>query len=237
MLTKGGHSCFSGHWTDLMLSAAGRAGQGVTYMQIDPSVISNADNYKLLTNLIVPRPIAWITSQSRDGAVNLAPFSFFNAVSGAPPYIIFSAGLNEAGEPKDTAGNIRVNGEFVVNLVTEDLFGAMNLSAADFPPGQSELTAAHLHAAPSVRIKVPRVEEAQVSLECRLHSEQPLGTNTLFIGEVVMFHIADKLVGPSLHIENFAPIGRLGSPSVYCRTTDRFDVARVTYAQWRRENG
>jgi flavin reductase (DIM6/NTAB) family NADH-FMN oxidoreductase RutF len=206
-------------------------------MQIDPSVISNADSYKLLTNLIVPRPIAWVTSQSRDGVVNLAPFSFFNAVSGAPPYVIFSVGLNEAREPKDTARNIRSSGEFAVNLVTEDLFGAMNLSAADFPPEQSELAAAGLHAAPSVCVKAPRVEEAQVSLECRLHSEQPLGTNTLFIGEVVMFHVADELVGSRLHIENFAPIGRLGSPSVYCRTTDRFDVARVTYAQWRKENG
>lgn len=206
-------------------------------MQIDPSHTSNLDNYKLLTNLIVPRPIAWITSQSRDGVVNLAPFSFFNAVSGAPPYIIFSVGLNDAREPKDTARNIRASGEFVVNLVTEDLFDAMNLSSANFPPGESELEAAKLHTAPSVRIMAPRVEEAQVSLECKLFNEQSLGTNTLFIGEVVMFHVDDKLIGARMHVENFAPIGRLGSPSVYCRTTDRFDIARVNYAQWKRENG
>lgn len=206
-------------------------------MQIDPSVNTSGDNYKLLTNLIVPRPIAWITTQTEQGVVNLAPFSFFNVVGSAPPCVVFSVGLNGAGEPKDTARNVRDNDEFVVNLVTEDLFGAMNLSAADFPSEESELSAARLHTAPSVRVKVPRVEESQVSLECRLHSELTLGASMLFIGEVVMFHVADELIGPRMHIENFAPIGRLGSPSVYCRTTDRFDVARVTYAQWRSEAG
>ena len=123
-----------------------------------------------------------------------------------------------------------------MKLVTENLFDAMNISAADFPAEQSELAAAHLHAAPSVRIKAPRVAEAQASLECKLFSAQLLCANTLFIGEVVMFHVADHLIGPRLHINNFAPIGRLGSPSVYCCTTDRFDVARVTYAQWLRDN-
>ena len=123
-----------------------------------------------------------------------------------------------------------------MNLVTENLFDAMNISAADFPAEQRELAAAHLHAAPSVRIKAPRVAEAQASLECKLFSAQLLCANTLFIGEVVMFHVADHLIGPRLHINNFAPIGRLGSPSVYCCTTDRFDVARVTYAQWLKDN-
>lgn len=201
-------------------------------MQIDPSLHSTAENYKILTNLVVPRPIAWVTTQSANGVINLAPFSFFNAVGTNPLYIIISIGLNDDGEQKDTAKNIVSAGEFVVNLVTEDLFNAMNVSAADFPSDQSELAAAHLHTSPSVRIKAPRVAEAQASLECKLFSVQPLGANTLFIGEVVMFHVADHLIGPRLHIKNFAPIGRLGSPSVYCRTTDRFDVSRISYAQW-----
>jgi len=80
------------------------------------------------------------------------------------------------------------------------------------------------------------VAEAQVSLECKLFSTQLLGTNTLIVGEVVLFHVTDDLVGPRLHINNFAPIGRMGSPSVYCRTTDQFEVARITYAQWQKEN-
>jgi len=201
-------------------------------MQIDPSQYSAPDNYKLLTNLVVPRPIAWVTSLNADGVINLAPFSFFNAVGANPLYLIISIGLTDAGETKDTAKNILAGGEFVVNLVTEELFAAMNISAADFPEGESELAAANLHAAPSVKIKVPRVAESQASMECKLHSSQLLGKNTLIIGEVVMFHVADHLMGPRMHVNDFAPIGRLGSPSVYCRTTDRFDVARISYAEW-----
>jgi flavin reductase (DIM6/NTAB) family NADH-FMN oxidoreductase RutF len=207
-------------------------------MQIDPSQHSVADNYKLLTNLVVPRPIAWVTSMNAGGVINLAPFSFFNAVGANPLYLIISVGINDAGEMKDTAKNILAGGEFVVNLVTEELFDAMNISAADFPEGESELAAADLHAAPSVKIKVPRVAESQASMECKLHSSQLLGKNTLIIGEVVMFHVADHLAsyqnGARMHVNNFAPIGRLGAPSVYCRTTDRFNVARISYAQWQR---
>jgi flavin reductase (DIM6/NTAB) family NADH-FMN oxidoreductase RutF len=203
-------------------------------MQIDPSQHAVEDNYKLLTNLVVPRPIAWVTSQNANGVINLAPFSFFNAIGSNPLYLIISIGLTDAGEPKDTAKNILVSGEFVVNLVTEELFDAMNISAAEFPPNMSELEAANLHAAQSVKIKPPRVAESQASMECKLHSSQLLGKNTLIIGEVVMFHVADHLMGPRMHVNNFAPIGRLGSPSVYCRTTDRFDVARISYAGWKK---
>jgi len=201
-------------------------------MQIDPATHTTAEVYKLLTNLIVPRPIAWVTTQSAGGVVNLAPFSFFNAVGSKPPYLVISVGENEDGSPKDTARNILENREFVVNLVTEDLFDAMNISAADFPPDISEMDAAKVASAPSLQVRPPRVAAAQVSIECKLHNALPLGANTLIIGEVVMFHIADQLIGPRLHINNFAPIGRMGSPSVYCRTTERFDVARINYAQW-----
>jgi len=209
-------------------------------MQIDPAQHTATDNYKLLTNLVVPRPIAWVTSVNAAGVVNLAPFSFFNAVGSNPLYVVVSIGTNDAGEPKDTARNILAGGEFVVNLVTEDLFGAMNISAADFPEGESELAAAKLHAEPSVKVKPPRVAESQASMECRLHSTQMLGNNTLVIGEVVMFHVADHLAnyqnGTRLHVNGFAPIGRLGAPSLYCRTTDRFDAARIPYAEWKKGN-
>jgi flavin reductase (DIM6/NTAB) family NADH-FMN oxidoreductase RutF len=205
-------------------------------MQIDPSQHTPADNYKLLTNIVVPRPIAWVTSMDADGVINLAPFSFFNAVSGNPLYVIISIGSDDTREmndgKKDSAKNILASGEFVVNLVTEELFDAMNISAADFPEGESEFVAAGLHAAPSVKVKPPRVAESQAGMECKLHSSQLLGKNTLIIGEVVMFHVADHLMGPRLHVNNFAPIGRLGSPSMYCRTTDRFDVPRISYAKW-----
>lgn len=202
-------------------------------MHIDPAQQTHATNYKLVTNLVVPRPIAWVTSRSPAGVINLAPFSFFNAVGATPVYLVFSVGLNDAGELKDTARNIQANGEFVVNMVTENLFDAMNVSAADFPPEVSELAIAGLHVAPSIHIDVPRVAEAQVSMECKLHDTQLLGGNTLIFGQVVMFHVADHLVGERFHINGFAPIGRLGSPSVYCRTTDRFDIPRISYAQWK----
>jgi len=205
-------------------------------MQIDPSLQSHSQNYKLLTNLVVPRPIAWVTSQNSNGVVNLAPFSFFNAVGANPIYIIISIAPNEEGTAKDTAKNILGNGEFVVNMVTEALLDAMNISAADFPSEMSELEVIDLKAAPSIKVVPPRIASAQVSLECKLHSSQLLGSNTLVIGEVVMFHIADELIGDNLQINNFAPIGRLGSPSVYCRTSDCFDMARISYAQWKRGN-
>jgi flavin reductase (DIM6/NTAB) family NADH-FMN oxidoreductase RutF len=201
-------------------------------MQIDPALHSEADNYKILTNVVVPRPIAWVTTLNPSGLVNLAPFSFFNALGSDPLYVALSIGERASGAPKDTAGNIRSSRDFVVNMVTEDLLEAMNLSAADFPPDISELEVTGLHVAPSVKIQAPRLAAAQVSLECTLYQSHALGSNTLVIGEVVMFHVADALLGARLHIQNFAPIGRLGSPSVYCRTTDRFELARITYAEW-----
>jgi len=210
-------------------------------MHIDPAQHNPSESYKLLTNLVVPRPIAWVSSVNADGVVNLAPFSFFNAVSGHPLYLVISVGTDEAreteGGKKDTARNILASGEFVVNMVTEELFDAMNVSAADFPSGESELIAAGLHATPSVKVKPPRVVESQASMECILHSTLTLGENKLVIGEVVMFHVADHLLGPHMQINNFAPIGRLGSPSKYCRTTDRFDVPRISYAQWKKGKG
>lgn len=201
-------------------------------MQIDPATQAEADNYRLLTNLVVPRPIAWVSTLNPDGGVNLAPYSFFNAIGASPLYLILSIAERTAGQPKDTARNILANGEFVVNLVTEELLDAMNLSAADFPEGESELDAAGLHAAAGVSIRTPRIAEAKASLECRLHSHQRLGDYTLVIGEVVMFHVDDALVDEKGRINGFAPIGRMGSPSVYCRTAGSFDLQRIGYEEW-----
>ena len=199
-------------------------------MQIDPSLQSKTDSYKILTNLVVPRPIAWVSTVNADGIVNLAPFSLFNAVSADPLYVVISIGHRDGGTPKDTERNIQASGEFVAHLVTEELLSAMNISAADFPPDQSEVSAAGLETTPSLRIKVPRLLRAQASMECTLFQTIALGSNTLIIGEVVMFHVANDLIASGLRIDHFAPIGRLGSPSIYCRTTDRFELPRVTYS-------
>ncbi len=200
-------------------------------MQIAVDSISPAETYKILTSLIVPRPIAWITSRDERGTINLAPFSFFNAVGNNPPLVIVSVGNNALGDPKDTARNILESGEFVVNLVTEDLIEAMNISAADFPRGESELSATGLMTTASMKVATPRLADAKASLETTLHSVQTIGANHLILGRVVAFHVDDEFVADraKLHIENFAPLGRLGSPSMYCRTSDRFDLKRLTY--------
>ncbi|MDO8268686.1 MAG: flavin reductase family protein [Moraxellaceae bacterium] len=202
-------------------------------MNIDPTEHSSADNYKLLTNIVVPRPVAWVTSVNADGVVNLAPFSFFNAVGSDPLIVMISVAHHDDGSHKDTGRNILASGEFVVNMVTAELMAAMNVSAADFPAGDSELHASGLHEKPSVRVRVPRVAESQASMECRLHSTQDFGKYTLIFGEVVMFHVADHLVGDKLRIHGFNPVGRMGSPAYYCRTDDRFEVPRTTYAKWK----
>ncbi len=118
----------------------------------------------------------------------------------------------------------------MINLVTEELMQAMNISAADFPPDCSELPLAGVQAHASAQVQSPRIAEAQVSLECRLHHTLPLGNYTLYIGQVMLFHVADELIGPQRQIEGFAPIGRLGSPSQYSRTQDRFELPRLRHA-------
>lgn len=202
-------------------------------MQIDPKTNAAIDNYELLTNLVVPRPIAWVTSQNEHGVINLAALSFFNAVGSDPLYLVISVGNNEDGGMKDTARNISSNGEFVVSMVTEDVLAAMNISAAGFPPDESEVVAAGVRAAASTGVAVPRVHESAAGRECRLHSKPTLGEYTMFSGEVVMFHVADHLVGERMHINGFAPVWRLGSPSSYCRPTDRFNLPRMKYVKWR----
>ena len=204
-------------------------------MQIDPSLQSRADTYRLITNLVVPRPIAWISSLSRDGVLNLAPFSYFNVFDSDPPTVAVGIGRRDSGELKDTARNLQERGEFVIHLVTEDLLTAMNLSAADFPPDESESEATGLALAPGVKISVPRLTAAQASLECRLQQVVPLRSNQLFIAEAVLVHVADSFNDPQGAGNPFAPIGRLGSPAVYCRTTDRFVLPRISYAGWRQD--
>src|SRR5476649_1645255 len=122
--------------------------------------------YAILASLVTPRPIAWVTTLSPDGVVNAAPFSFFNLLGANPPILGFCPGDREDGTPKDTARNIRLSHEFVVNLVDETVAEAMNRTAASLPYGVSELQSAGLTTAPSTCIKPPRIAEAPASFEC-----------------------------------------------------------------------
>ena len=211
-------------------------------MHYDFTQLSSADGYKLLTAVIVPRPIAWVSTLNLDGSgVNLAPYSFFNMMGSDPAIVAFAPGDRADGTPKDTARNIAGpdgsgGGEFVVNLVSEALSTAMNLSATDFPPGQGEAGLAGLALAPGVRVAVPRVAASPVGIECREVQTVRIGRNRVVLGEVLGLHIADEAMqDPERHYVNTAAlhlIGRMGGRGGYTRTADTFEIARIPYSVW-----
>ncbi len=185
--------------------------------------------YKLLAGIVVPRPIAWVTTLNEDGTVNAAPFSFFNVLGTRPPVIAFAPGDREPGIPKDTARNIRRSGEFVVNLVDEASAAAMNRTSAEVPYGESELSLAGLTPVPSVLVAPPRIGESPASLECREWSTMEIGRNRIIIGLVRRLHVRDGLIDPDtllVNREDYHPVGRMEVPAAYCRTGDRFDMER-----------
>jgi flavin reductase (DIM6/NTAB) family NADH-FMN oxidoreductase RutF len=185
--------------------------------------------YPLLASLVVPRPIAWVTTVSKEGAVNAAPFSFFNVLGANPPIVGFCPGDRAEGVPKDTALNVRATREFVVNLVDQDLAAAMNLTAATLPHGESELIHAGLTTAASSVVRPPRIAEAPAALECTEWGTLQIGGNRLVIGLVRRIHLRDELFDPATQricSERFHPVGRMASPDWYCRTDDRFEMKR-----------
>jgi flavin reductase (DIM6/NTAB) family NADH-FMN oxidoreductase RutF len=185
--------------------------------------------YGILASLVTPRPIAWVTTLGPDGVVNAAPFSFFNALGADPPIIGFCPGDREDGTPKDTARNIRLTHEFVVNLVDEKTAQAMNITAAGLPYGVSEIHKAGLTTAPSSIIKPPRIAEAPASMECTEWGTLQIGGNRLIIGLVKRVHVREDLFDAQkfrIRTENFQVVGRMASPNWYCRTMDRFEMVR-----------
>jgi flavin reductase (DIM6/NTAB) family NADH-FMN oxidoreductase RutF len=197
-------------------------------MEID--LDQHADRaYSLLASLITPRPIAWVTTVSLDGAINAAPFSFFNVLGANPPIVGICPGNRDSGEPKDTALNIRATHEFVVNLVDEATAEAMNLTAATLPHGVNELAAAGLTEIDSSVVRPPRIAESPASLECQEWGTLEIGGNRLIIGLVKRLHVRDELLDrETLRIRSdlFHPVGRMASPDWYCRTSDRFEMKR-----------
>lgn len=196
-------------------------------MVVNPAE-SSLNNYKLLIGAIVPRPIAFVSTVSAAGVFNLAPFSFFNAVCAEPPVITFACGCRIP--EKDTLANVRTTGEFVVNIVTEDIAERMNVCSGEYPPGVSEFQVSGLTAVASDLVRAPRVAESPVNLECRVVqivdvSKKPLG-GSLVIGEVVCFHIDEGLATNfRIDAEKLRAVGRLGGDQ-YTRTRDRFSMVR-----------
>jgi flavin reductase (DIM6/NTAB) family NADH-FMN oxidoreductase RutF len=185
--------------------------------------------YALLASLVTPRPIAWVTTVDAAGIVNAAPFSFFNVLGASPPIVGICPGDRPDGTPKDTARNVRLTHEFVVNLVDEGVAEAMNATSAPLPPGVSELDGLGLATAPSTVVRPPRIAEAPASLECVEWGTLQIGDNRLVIGLVKRLHVRDDLMDTStlrIRSELFRPVGRMASPDWYCRTRDRFEMIR-----------
>jgi flavin reductase (DIM6/NTAB) family NADH-FMN oxidoreductase RutF len=198
---------------------------------LDPAQIAPPDIYKLMIGVIVPRPIAFVSTIDADGIRNLAPFSYFTACSSNPPVVCFCASVRTGPQPhKDTLENIRATGEFVVNIVSEEIAEQMNLCSAEVPPEVDEFELSGLTPMTSDLVKPPRVAESKVQMECRLRqilviSEEP-GGGSLVLGDVLCFHIAEPLLdGYKIDPEKLKAIGRMGGP-VYTRTRDRFEMQR-----------
>jgi flavin reductase (DIM6/NTAB) family NADH-FMN oxidoreductase RutF len=183
--------------------------------------------------LVVPRPIGWISTRAADGSVNLAPFSFFNAVADSPPMVGFGPGGSKADRPyKDSRANIEETGEFVCNLATWETRRQMNATSGRFPAGVDEFREAGLTPVPSRLVKPPRVAESPVHLECRyyatvdLPSDDPNEPNAFVIGRVVGIHIDDRLITDGrVDIVAARPIARLGY-SLYSIVDNSFPMRR-----------
>jgi flavin reductase (DIM6/NTAB) family NADH-FMN oxidoreductase RutF len=207
-------------------------------MEFDFATLKPQERYKLLTGLVVPRPIAWVTSLNPDGSVNAAPFSFFNAMGSDPGLVVIGVG-NHGGRPKDTASNIKRLGSFVVNLVAEELAENMNLTAVEFPEGISEVEVLGLEVAPSLHTPVPRLVKAPAGFECKLHSVLEIGRNRMVVGEVLGAFVQDQYVADYdkqyLRTEAMHLVGRMHGRGGYTRTREFFEVPRKTFEQWQEE--
>jgi flavin reductase (DIM6/NTAB) family NADH-FMN oxidoreductase RutF len=202
---------------------------------LDPAQIAPNEIYKLMIGMIVPRPIAFVSTVDAAGIRNLAPFSYFTACSSNPPVVCFCTAVRTGPRPyKDTLLNVEATGEFVVNIVSEDIAAQMNLTSADVPPEIDEFELSGLTPIASDLVKPPRVAESNVQMECRLHqivrvSDQP-GGGILVLGEVLRFHVIESLLddqksGYKIDPDKHNAIGRMGGP-VYTRTRDRFEMQR-----------
>jgi flavin reductase (DIM6/NTAB) family NADH-FMN oxidoreductase RutF len=206
-------------------------------MLFDFAELPPRERYKLLVSTITPRPIAWIVSQSAAGRLNAAPFSFFNAFAGNPPVVGIGIGIHEPGRPKDTRANILETKQFVVNLVSEQVAEAMNITAIEFPREVEELKQAGLTTAPSLHVKPPRIAESPVAFECELLQIVELGSDSgLVLGKVLAMHVRDEFVLDErkhyIDTPNLKLIGRMHGTGWYARTSDLFEMPRIPLKEW-----
>lgn len=188
----------------------------------------STDNYKLLSGLVVPRPIGWIGTRRPDGSNNLAPFSFFNVVSSNPPVVLFSAGSHR-DRPKDSSTFAVMSGEFTVNIVSEDVATAMSVTSGSFTAADDEFAIAGLTAEPGHEIGAPLVAESPANLECKVSQivEIGEGRTRLVLGDVVAVHVEESVLdGTRVDNDALRAVGRMAG-STYVNTRDRFEIART----------
>lgn len=205
-------------------------------MEFDFQKIPHEQAYKLVVASVVPRPVAWVVSQDRQGVLNAAPYSFFNAFSDNPVVVAIGCGPKPRKGAKDTLANIEATGEFVVNLVSAPLAEAMNVTAVDFDASVNEIAEAGLTTTPSTHVKVPRIAESPVALECRIFQFVPVGHHVIVMGRVVALHVRDDCVLDAekfyLDTPRMELVGRMHGRGWYARTTDRVEIPRMNVAQW-----
>ena len=201
-------------------------------MNIDPSKLTRTDNYQMLIGSVLPRPIAFVTSQNEEGIVNAAPFSFYNVITANPPLISISVGRKPDGSSKDTARNIIEGKEFVVHVVDESNVELVNETSADFPPDVSEVAEVGFTLEKSEKVNVASIKEAKVKLECKLSQALTLGGTEdepscdFIIGEVVNYRVEDDLyLEGKIDAKKLAPVSRLGG-SDYEKLGETFSIPR-----------
>ncbi|MCA9549607.1 MAG: flavin reductase family protein [Myxococcales bacterium] len=206
-------------------------------MDLDPRSLSTEQRYKIMNGLVVPRPVAFVSTQDPSGALNIAPFSFFNVASVDPMVLVICPLTRPDGTEKDTLRNARPEsegglGEFVVNAAVERYLEQMSAAAEDLPHGESEFALTGLTPAPSQVVRPPRLAESPLAFECRTLDVRPLAkgrpmSGTLILGEVVHVYLEDGLTDDALRVKHDAydVLGRMGGLT-YCRTTDLFDFPR-----------
>lgn len=208
-------------------------------MHFDFAQLATQQRYKLLSAVVTPRPIAWITSQSGAGIRNAAPYSFFNMLGADPALIVIGAMRNADGSYKDTTANILETGEFVVNMVGEQDGDAMYFTCIDAPAEFDEIAVAGITTTPSLAVAPPRIASAPASMECRLYQSIDAGQTTVILGEVLHLHIDDTMVDPArLHVDAPAMklLSRLHGAGWFGRSTDIFQMPeRPVYEKWREE--
>ncbi len=203
-------------------------------MKINPKNISAREAFQVFVGVITPRPIAWVSTVDNQGRNNLAPFSMYSMLSTVPAIVGFGVSAYRDGKKKDTIRNIEANKEFVINVVTEDLAQAMNLTSLPFPPEVSEFEKAELTPVRSELVAPPRVGQSPVSMECHMLQILRFGIspmiNHFIIGEIILVHVKDEFCRDGAldasRLKTIGVMGKIPPPDIYCRTTDTFEMDR-----------